>query len=87
MRVRSAVLLAVLAVGLAAAKESSAKVETKLVAPAANITVDEVGFRTAYAAHTAFAFEILIAEESVGHGTGSWRWVRGRLSWRAVWWA
>ena len=53
MRVRSAVLLAVLAVGLAAAKESSAKVETKLVAPAANITVDEVGFRTAYAVYTA----------------------------------
>ena len=69
MRVRSAVLLAVLAVGLAAAKESSAKVETKLVAPAANITVDEVGFRTAYAAHTAFAFEILcIRECGARHG-------------------
>ena len=85
MRVRSAVLLAVLAVGLAAAKESSAKVETKLVAPAANITVDEVGFRTAYT--PLLDYSRSRCRRIVGHGTGSWRWVRGRLSWRAVWWA
>jgi hypothetical protein len=82
---RSVLLLAVLAVGLAAAKESSSKVDKKLVASAANITVDEVGFLKRPPRTSLFGFEIFVQES--GARQERCRWARRRLSSRAVWWA